>query len=211
MLNRRNFLIQAGKGAGLLIAGGFPVSALASRSGQSITILHTNDVHSRLEPFPMDGSSLQGKGGIAARKTLIDQIRKEEEHVLLLDAGDIFQGTTYFNFYKGEPEIKAMSMLGYDAATMGNHEFDGGIDGFAKQLPFARFPFLVSNYQFEDTILEGKIRSYKIFRKGNLKIGVFGLGIELWGLVPREAYDKIKYQNAVEIARSVSGILKKRV
>ena len=127
---------------------------------------HTNDVHSRLEPFPLDGSPNAGLGGVAARATIIKQIRNEEKNVLLLDAGDIFQGTPYFNLYKGEPEIKAMSMLGYDASTMGNHDFDAGIDNFGHQLQHANFPIINCNYDFSNTSLKDKIIPYKIIQKG---------------------------------------------
>jgi len=211
MLNRRNFLKKAGIGGGLLLSGSFPFDALASAQKTELTILHTNDVHSRLDPFPMDGSEWQGLGGVAARSALIQKIRARNEHVLLLDAGDIFQGTPCFNLYKGEPEIIAMSKMGYDAATMGNHDFDAGLDGFAKQLPHAQFPFLVANYDFSETILEQKIIPYKIFKKGTLKIGVFGLGIQLWGLVPTDAFGKTKYLDPLPIANELGNKLKKKL
>ncbi len=210
MLNRRNFIRQTALGSGLLLAGNFPFEALASERETKLTILHTNDVHSRLDPFPMDGSKLQGLGGVAARAALIEKIRKEEEHVLLFDAGDIFQGTPYFNIYKGEPEIKAMSMMGYDAATMGNHDFDAGVDGFARQLPHASFPILTANYDFTGTSLEHKTRPYQIFKKGDIKIGVFGLGIQLNGLVPADAYGITKYLDPLPIAKMLSETLKKK-
>lgn len=208
MQNRRNFIKHGLLGSSLLATGAFPFSSFASDTATRITILHTNDVHSRLDPFPMDGSKFQGLGGVAARAALVQRIRKEEEHILLLDAGDIFQGTPYFNLYKGEPEIKAMSMLGYDAATMGNHDFDAGVDGFALQLPHANFPILVANYDFRDTALEGKIQPYKIFTKGGIKIGIFGLGIQLWGLVPQDAYGKTKYLDPLPVAAATSEMLK---
>jgi len=210
MLNRRNFLKRTGIGGGLLLAGAFPFDALAASAETRLTILHTNDVHSRLDPFPMDGSKFQGLGGVAARAALIEQIRKEEKHVLLLDAGDIFQGTPYFNLYKGEPEIKAMSMMGYDAVTMGNHDFDAGVEGFARQLPHASFPVLTANYDFTHTALEGKTQPYQIFRKGDLQIGVFGLGIQLRGLVPADAYGQTKYKDPLPIAKELGERLKKK-
>lgn len=209
MATRRTFIKNAALGSGLLLAGGFPLESFAGENKQKLTILHTNDVHSHLEPFPMDGGKYQGQGGVAHRAALVEQIRKEEEHVLLLDAGDIFQGTPYFNLYKGEPEITAMSMLQYDAATMGNHDFDAGIEGFARQLPHANFPILVANYDFTNTPLEGKTKPYTIIKKGKLKIGIFGLGIELHGLVPDTAYGNTKYIDPVMTARSVSEQLKR--
>ena len=131
MQSRRKFLTQGALAAGALITSGNVFAEMQQENAQKkLTILHTNDVHSRLEPFPMDGSKNQGLGGVAARMGLIKKIRNEEAQVLLLDAGDIFQGTPFFNLYKGEPEMKAMAAMQYDAATMGNHDFDGGMENF---------------------------------------------------------------------------------
>ncbi len=210
MQNRRSFIKRAAIGGSLLMAGSFPFESFAGEEKYKLTILHTNDVHSRLEPFPADGGKYDGQGGVASRAALIKQIRAEEEHVLLLDAGDIFQGTPYFNLYKGEPEIKAMSMMGYDAATMGNHDFDAGAEGFAKQLPHANFPILTANYDFTNTPLEGKTRPYTIIKKGKLKIGIFGIGIQLKGLVPDDAYGNTKYIDPIQTALTVSSHLKQR-
>jgi 5'-nucleotidase len=209
MLNRRDFIKRAGLGSGLILAGGFPFESLAAKP-LKLTILHTNDVHSRLDAFPSDDRRYAGQGGVVARAALISKIRSEEEHVLVFDSGDIFQGTPYFNLYKGEPEIKAMSMMGYDAATMGNHDFDAGIEGFANQLRHARFPILTANYEFTGTALEGKTIPYTIFRKGDIKVGVFGLGVRLKGLVSDDASKGTKYLEPVQVARTVSEKLKKR-
>lgn len=209
-INRRKFLKNAAF-AGTAIAAGSLLPEIAKASAvRKITILHTNDVHSRLDPFPMDGSKNQGLGGVAARAALIEEIRNETEEVLLLDAGDIFQGTPYFNLYKGEPEIKAMSMMGYDASTMGNHDFDAGIENFASQLQHAKFPILICNYDFDGTAMESKFQPYKIFQKGGLKIGVLGVGIELKGLVPENLYEKTVYLNPVETANQQAEILRKQ-
>ncbi len=210
MQNRRQFIRQTLIGGGLVALNGFPYESLAASPMQKLTILHTNDVHSRLEPFPMDGGKYAGQGGVAARAALIEKIRSEEEQVLLLDAGDIFQGTPYFNLYKGEPEIKAMSLMRYDAVTMGNHDFDAGVEGFARQLPHANFPILVANYDFTETPLEGKTKPYQVFKKGELKIGVFGLGIQLKGLVADDAYGATKYIEPIYTARSVAERLRKK-
>ncbi len=210
MQSRRKFLQQTLIGSGLLAAGNFPYESMAGERVRKLTILHTNDTHSRLDPFPEDGGKFAGKGGIAARASLINKIRQEEEHILLLDAGDIFQGTNYFNLYKGEPEIKAMSMMGYDACTMGNHDFDAGLEGFAIQLPHAKFPVLVANYDFTNTALEHKVQPYTIIKKGGLKIGVFGLGIELEGLVAAGAYCNTQYIDPIPVAKQVSEKLKKK-
>lgn len=211
MLNRKDFLLKAAIGGGLLMAGGFPIEAFAGRrKEQKITILHTNDVHSHLEPFEDDGGKYAGQGGIAARAALVAAIRAQEEHILLLDAGDIFQGTPYFNLFKGEPEMKAMTALGYDASAMGNHDFDAGIEGFAKQLYLANFPILVANYEFTGTPLEGKTIPYTIIKKGDIKVGIFGLGIELKGLVPDDAYGKTVYLEPIQRAQSTVDILRKK-
>ena len=211
MLNRKDFIRKAAVGSGLLLAGGFPFESLAGDNKmRKLTILHTNDVHSRLEPFPADAGKYAGQGGIAARLALVEQIRREEDHVLLLDAGDIFQGTPYFNLYKGEPEMKAMSLLRYDATTMGNHDFDAGVDGFAAQLPHANFPVLIANYDFSQTSLDGKTKPYTVIHKAGLRIGIFGLGIQLKGLVPDDAYGKTQYIEPVQVAKSVSERLKKQ-
>jgi 5'-nucleotidase len=177
---------------------------------EKLTILHTNDVHSRLEPFPNDGTRNAGLGGVAARAEIIKNIRKEVAQVLLLDAGDIFQGTPYFNIYKGEPEIKAMSLMGYDAATMGNHDFDAGIENFATQLKHANFPIVICNYDFTGTAMEEKYLPYKIIQKGNLKIGLTGVGIELKGMVPENLSGKTTYQDPVLKVNEISDMLRKQ-
>lgn len=208
--NRRTFIKETG--AALLASSILPSTDLSAMADpvQKLTILHTNDVHSRIDPFPMDGSRNQGLGGVSARAALLTMIRQEEEQVLLLDAGDIFQGTPYFNVYKGEPEIKAMSAMQYDAATMGNHDFDLGMENFAIQLKHASFPILVSNYNFSGTALEEKIQPYKIFNKGSLQIGVFGVGIELKGLVPDNLYGKTVYEDPIVAANRTAGLLQKK-
>lgn len=207
-INRRTFLTNTG--AAVLASTVLPaLPAEAADSTRKLTILHTNDVHSRIDPFPMDGSRNQGLGGVAPRAALIEQIRSQEEQVLLLDAGDIFQGTPYFNVYKGEPEIKAMTAMRYDAATMGNHDFDGGLENFATQLQHASFPLIICNYDFSGTVMEGKSKPYQVFRKGDLKIGVLGLGIELDGLVPDNLTGGTRYLDPVAAANTTAEKLRK--
>jgi 5'-nucleotidase len=210
--NRREFIKNVSIATATLA---FPLVSeanylLTTETEETLTILHTNDVHSRLDAFPDDGSPNAGLGGVAARATIIEKIRNEERNVLLLDAGDIFQGTPYFNLYKGEPEIKAMSLMGYDAATMGNHDFDGGIDNFAHQLQHAQFKILNCNYDFSATSLHQKVEPYTIIQKGKIKVGILGVGIELKGLVPEELYGKIIYHNAVVKANETAALLKEK-
>ena len=207
MVNRRSFLRQASlAGAGLLVS---PEELLAGEEKKrKLTILHTNDVHSRLDAFT-DGS-LKGKGGVAARSRLIRQIREQEEQVLLLDAGDMFQGTPYFNIYKGEPEVRAMSMMGYDAGMIGNHEFDAGIENLASQISrHATFPIVICNYDFTGTPMEAQHKPYHIIRKGDIRIGITGLGIEMKGLVADGLYGTTVYLDPVEQADKMAAFLRK--
>ncbi len=209
-IDRRKFIRQSSwAGAALFASSVLPNTVFAENAFDHITILHTNDTHSQLEPFPMDGSRYAGLGGVAERATVIQQIRAENTNVLLLDAGDIFQGTPYFNLYKGEPEIKAMSMMQYDAATMGNHDFDAGIENFATQIKHANFPIIICNYNFSNTAMDNKFIPYKIFQKGKLKIGVLGVGIELKGLVAENLYEKTVYQEPIECANKTAELLRK--
>ncbi|GAB3985355.1 metallophosphatase [Spirosoma daeguense] len=180
------------------------------KKATSLTILHTNDVHSRLDPFPMDGSRNAGKGGVARRATLIRKIRQEQPNVLLFDAGDIFQGTPYFNLYKGEPEILAMNKLGYDAGTIGNHDFDGGIDNMVTQFGKASFPLLIANYDFKNTVMDGRTKPYKLFEKDGVRVGVFGLGIKPEGLIPKSAFKETKYLDPIEISNEMAAQLRSK-
>ena len=210
MLSRKRFIKRTALSAAAMLAGSSVIEAAEYFSPLKLTILHTNDTHSRLDPFPMDGSRNQGLGGVAARAELISKIRQEQEHVLLLDAGDIFQGTPYFNIYKGEPEIKVMSAMNYDACTIGNHDFDAGMENLATQLTnHANFPMLVANYDFSGTPMEYKTMKYKIFQKGKLKIGIFGIGIAGRGLIPDNLFGSTKYLDPVLKANETATELKK--
>ncbi|ACU04389.1 bifunctional metallophosphatase/5'-nucleotidase [Pedobacter heparinus] len=207
-INRRNFIRTAGVAATTFALNFKAYDAFAAGDLVKLCILHTNDVHSRIEPFPMDGSRNQGLGGTARRAGLISSIRAKEKNVLLLDAGDIFQGTPYFNKFGGELEMKLMTAMGYDAATMGNHDFDNGLAGFHKQLPHANFPILCSNYDFSNTLLKGSTQPYKLFKKEGLKIGVFGIGIELKGLVEGKNYGDTVFIDPIAKANEMADLLK---
>lgn len=204
-MNRKTFIKNSIYGSA---AVGLALNNFSCSSHKNITILHTNDVHSHIEPFSKDHSEFPNKGGFERRATLISEIRRQNPNTLLFDAGDIFQGTPYFNFYGGEIEFKLMSMLGYDAVTIGNHDFDNGIDGLDKQLPNAKFDIISSNYDFKNTILESKVSDYKIYNKSGIKIGVFGLGIELEGLVSKDLYKETKYLDPIDIANDTAKKLK---
>ena len=204
-MNRKTFIKNSIYGSA---AVGLALNNFSCSSHKNITILHTNDVHSHVEPFSKDHSEFPNKGGFERRATLISKIRRQNPNTLLFDAGDIFQGTPYFNFYGGEIEFKLMSMLGYDAITIGNHDFDNGMDGLDKQLPNAKFDIISSNYDFKNTILESKVSDYKIYNKSGVKIGVFGLGIELEGLVSKDLYKETKYLDPIDIANDTAKKLK---
>ena len=207
-MNRRKFIKNVTASSAVIGMGGFNLTSCVRDTKKHITILHTNDVHSHIDPFGAKHPTYPGLGGIAKRATFIKRVREENPNTLLFDAGDIFQGTPYFNYFGGEVEFKLMSKLKYDASTIGNHDFDNGIDGLFKQLPNASFDFLISNYDFSNTILDGKTNSYKIYHRQGLKIGVFGLGIELNGLVDPLLYKETKYMDPVEVAQEMSKLLK---
>ena len=208
-MKRRQFIQQSTAATALASIGGLSLQSFSSASTKKITILHTNDVHSHIDPFgPEDGRNAN-KGGVARRATLVESIRKENPNTLLLDAGDIFQGTPYFNYYGGELEFKLMSMLNYDLATIGNHDFDNGIDGLYAQMPHAKFEFVSANYDFSKTVMDTHVKPYKIFIKDGIKIGVFGLGIQLDGLVDKNMFKETVYNDPIEIAQDMSRILKK--
>ena len=207
-MKRRDFIQKTVAGSALASLSGFSLSSFTTIETKKITILHTNDTHSHIDPFEAQHPKYPNMGGVAKRASLIDKIRREEENVLLLDAGDIFQGTPYFNYYGGELEFKLMSMLQYDLATLGNHDFDNGIDGFYAQLPHANFDFVSANYDFKNTVLNEIVKPYKIFTKNGIKIGIFGLGVELDGLVDKKLYKETVYNNPIEIAQDITKQLK---
>jgi len=206
-MNRRRFIQNTSATAAFLGFGSLSLQSFGKPTTKHITILHTNDVHSHIEAFPPNHSQNANMGGVARRATLVNGIREENPNTLLLDAGDIFQGTPYFNFYGGELEFKLMSLLKYDAATIGNHDFDNGIEGLYKQLPNASFELLSANYNFKNTIMDTHVKPYKIFIKDGIKIGVFGLGIELEGLVDKNMYKETLYNDPVSVAQDMSRIL----
>lgn len=208
--DRRHFL----RNSFLLSAGGvLPVSHdfLKYQSPQKLTILHTNDTHSHIDPFPEDHPKYPGWGGVTARAVAIEKIKQRNPHVILLDAGDIFQGTAYFNRYKGTLEMNLFSQMGYDLATLGNHDFDIGMDGFLRAKQFATFDFVCANYDFKNTDLAGHVYPHRILKKQGLRIGVFGLGIELNGLVPKQLYAETQYLDPLEIAQDQVQQLSRKV
>ena len=210
LINRRGFIKTAAGVTGYLTAVGLPLTALAKKQTVKLTILHSNDIHSHIDKYPDNDPKYPGLGGAARKAAAIKKIRESEEHVLLFDAGDMLQGSPYYNLYKGEVEFKVMSDMGYDGVTIGNHEFDNGLEQLSEQMVHAKFPFISSNYDFTGTPLEGKTLRYKIYEKGGIKIGVFGLGIELDGLVNSKMYGNTKFNDPMATAAEMSYLLKKR-
>lgn len=205
MNSRRSFIKKAG--LGIAITSIVPLDLFSfNKDIVKISILHTNDIHSHIDPF-VSGRN-KGLGGLVQLSSLVNKIKSEEKNVLLLDSGDIFQGTPYFNKFGGELEFKLMSKIGYDCSTMGNHDFDNGLNGFEEQLIHTNFPFICTNYDFKNTILKGKTKNHAIFHKEGVKIGVIGLGIELKGLVDPRLYKNVKYLNPIEAGNKMAKYLK---
>ena len=209
-MKRRDFILKTAATSTLTSITGFGSDFFEKSDVKKITILHTNDVHSHIDAFEASHPRNPNGGGVAKRAAVVSKIRSEETNVLLLDAGDIFQGTPYFNYYGGELEFKLMSMMGYDVATLGNHDFDNGIDGLYAQLPHAKFEFVSANYNFTNTILNESVKPYTIKEKDGIRIGIFGLGIELKGLVDPGLYKETFYNDPIETAKEITRILKEQ-
>lgn len=226
--NRRRFL-KASIAGGAAVA--FSGSALEWLSGESaaaamasftepllkagpgealITILHTNDTHSQIDPLPDNDKQYPGKGGVARRATLVKRIRKENPNTLLVDGGDVFQGTPYFNFYRGEVEYKSMSLIGYDVVTLGNHDFDNGVDALAAAMKFANFDFVSSNYDVRGTPLEHLVKPYVVRTLGGVRVGLFGLGISPNNLITPDNFKGVKHLDPVRMARGVVKLLREQ-
>lgn len=180
----------------------FIILFLAACTPDHLTILHTNDTHSQVEP---KGNN---QGGYARRMGLIEQERKADKNLLLVDAGDFSQGTPYFNFYRGRVEIEAMNRMRYDAGTLGNHEFDNGLDTLAEVLKLAQFSIVCANYDFTGTPLEGIVKPYTIVQKGKLKIGIFGLGCQPQGVISAKNFEPAVYLEPYPIAQQMADTLR---
>jgi 5'-nucleotidase len=223
MTTRRNFL-------GATIAAGLSLSLrrglrtlhtparaaiwtplLEPQKGETlITVLHTNDTHSQIDPILENDKTYAGKGGVARRATLVKRVRKENPNTLMIDAGDVLQGTPYFNFYKGEVEYKAMSLIGYDAGTIGNHEFDNGVEALAKAMQFANFDIVSTNYDVRGSALESKVKTHAVKEVGGLRVGLFGLGIRPEGLITPDNFKPLQYLDPVRMARGVTKLLREQ-
>lgn len=209
-MKRRIFLKKTSLASAVIGFGGVSLISSFTKTKQTkhITILHTNDVHSHIDAFNATHSKYPNRGGVARRLAFINQVKAANKYTLILDAGDSFQGTPYFNFYGGELEYKLMSKMGYHASTIGNHEFDNGIENIAAQLTHANFQLLNANYELKNTILDGLVKPYHIYTLDGVRIGVFGLGIKLEGLVSAKLYKEALYNDPIEVAADITKILK---
>jgi len=221
MINRRRFLKSSLiTGAALAVPSSLISPRLWSALAEPlldvaadetlITILHTNDTHSQIDPVSESDKVWGGKGGVARRATLVKRIRKENPNTLLIDAGDVFQGTPYFNFYKGEVEYKSMSLIGYDVVTLGNHDFDNGVNALAAAMKFANFDFVSTNYDVRGTPLEARVKPYAVRMLAGIKVGLFGLGISPDNLITPQNFQGVKYMDPVQMARGVVRLLREQ-
>lgn len=181
-----------------------------ARSGKTLYILHTNDTHSRIEPFAADyqNKELAGKAGFVRRAALVKEERARHKDLLLLDSGDFSQGTPYYNMFRGDVEVGLMNEMEYDVATIGNHEFDFGLDNMARLFRMAKFPVVCANYDVAGTVLEGLVKRYVVLNRSGLRIGVFGLGAPLEGLVAAECYGGVRFQDPISVAQEMVSVLK---
>lgn len=184
-------------------------SVSSGQSGKQLFILHTSDTHSRIEPISAEAADeYAGMGGVVRRAGFVKQFRGKHPDMLLLDCGDISQGTPYYNFFKGELEVKMMNLMGYDAMTIGNHEFDFGLENMARLFRMANFPVVCSNYDVTGTVLEGLVKPYTTFNRNGLKIGVFGLAPKMEGLVQADKCEGVVYNDPIEVAQKMADLLK---
>ena len=189
----------------ILLLGAICSFSLAfAQDGKRLYVLQTSDTHSRIEPLnPHAADRNAGMGGVVRRATLVKQFRSEHPDMLLVDCGDISQGTPYYNMFRGEVEIKAMNLMGYDVMTIGNHEFDFGMENMARLFRMAQFPVVCANYDFTGTPLEGLVKPYVVLERGDVRIGVFGLGARLEGLVQSDKCEGVVWSDPVESARKM--------
>lgn len=187
-------------------------SMLYAQGGKELYILHTNDTHSRIEPYAstFPDTLVAGKAGFLRRAALIKQQRKEHKNLLLFDCGDFSQGSPYYNLFKGEVEIKLMNAMGYDAGTIGNYEFDFGLENMARLFKMAKFPIVCANYDVQGTVLEGLVKEYVVLKREGVRIGVFGLGPKQSGLVAHSCSGDVKFEDPIAEAQRVADVLKEQ-
>ena len=179
---------------------------------KQLVVLHTNDTHSTIMPLNpnLADENVAGYGGFIRRLEFLKQQRQESPDLLYFDSGDFCQGSPYFTLFKGDVEVGLMNMMGIDAATIGNHEFDFGIDNLARLFKMANFPIVCANYDFTGTPLEGIVKPYVIIKRNGVKIGVFGLSPQLDGLVEKASCPGVTFLDPVKKGVEVATFLKKK-
>lgn len=193
-----------------LILTAFTVTGMARV--KKLLILHTNDTHSCVMPLKTTlADTLQaGRGGFLRRLAMLDQKRQKNPDLLLFDSGDFSQGSSYYSMFKGDVEVGLMNMMRYDAATIGNHEFDFGMENMARLFRMADFPIVCANYDFTGTCVEGLVKPYVVIRRNGVKIGVFGLSPKMKGLVSDKNCVGVKYLDPVKAAQKTADLLKNK-
>ena len=188
-----------------------PLDADAKKHKQ-LVILHTNDTHSTIFPVKqnIDDKEIAGRGGYLRRVNMLKEQRQQHPDLLLFDSGDFSQGSGYYTLFKGEVEIGLMNQMGYDAVTIGNHEFDFGLDNLARIFRMANFPIVCSNYDCKGTVLEGLVKPYITLKRNGVKIGVFALSPALKGLVFDGNCQGITYLDPAETAQKYINFLRKQ-
>lgn len=181
---------------------------LVGYAQKKVIVLGTNDTHSRIEPLPNSDKKYAGFGGVSARAAFIDQVRKDNENVLLFDAGDFVQGTPYFNLFHGKVEAQAMNLMKYDAGTIGNHEFDYGLDTMKVIFKSLNYPIVCCNYDFSNTVLKNEVKPYVILKKFGLKIGVIGVSVDPEGLIQKDKYEGMIFKPIISSVNFYAKILK---
>lgn len=191
----------------------FCICILSVSAQRKLMILHTNDTHSCIMPLntSLTDTMLAGRGGFLRRVAMIKEERKKHPDLLLFDSGDFSQGSPYYTLFKGDVEIGLMNEMGYDASTVGNHEFDFGLENMARIFKKAKFPILCANYDFTGTPLEGIVKPYTIIKRNGVKIGVFGIDPEMDGLVIHKNYEGVKYLDPVSSAEKIASLLKNKL
>lgn len=188
------------------------VVSVGAKTKKQLVVLHTNDVHSCIMPLNenLDNKDLAGRGGFVRRVNMIKEQRALHPDLLFFDSGDFSQGSGYYTLFKGDVEVGLMNQMGYDAATIGNHEFDFGLDNMARIFSKANFPIVCSNYDFTGTPCEGLVKDYITINRNGLKIGVFGLGAPLKGLVATPNCEGVKFLDPAETAKKYIKLLRKQ-
>ena len=195
----------------ILLCCFFAFLPLTATAQKQLTILHTNDTHSTILPLNpnLEDTMKAGRGGYLRRINMLKEERRKDPDLLLFDSGDFSQGSGYYTMFKGDVEVGLMNEMHYDAATIGNHEFDFGLDNMARLFKMAQFPIVCTNYDFTGTVCEGLVKPYVVLKRKGVKIGVFALSPKLKGLISDKNCPGVKYLDPAKVALETATMLKK--